>query len=633
MHTALHMTASPDLARELKRHFGFSSFRPNQEAILREVLAGRDVFAALPTGGGKSLCYQLPALLREGLTVVVSPLISLMKDQVDAARENGIPAVFLNSTLSAEESRERWRDLAGGRVKLLYVSPERLSIADFRRALGQFGLSMVAVDEAHCISEWGHEFRPDYRSLGLLRAEFPAVPIAAFTATATRQVQDDVVRQLGLRAPFIVRASFDRKEIFYRVLAKRGDGEEQVLRFVSARPGQPGIVYRGTRKAAEDTASFLSSRGISAVAYHAGMDDAERHARQEAFVRDRVTVIVATIAFGMGIDKSNVRWVVHGDLPRSVEGYYQETGRAARDGEDADTLLLYGPRDIAGIRWHIGKIESTEERARAEDRLREILRYVESSSCRRTLLLAHFGEPHPGNCGRCDVCAGEVVREDMSVEAQKVLSAAVRTGECFGAHHLADVLCGIATEKVLERGHNALPTFGAGRDHDRGWWLGLVRELDAGGYLVRGEGRTSGYRLSARGRMVLHGKERFLAAGRGDRSGAGASDARGAGGATTAGAAAELPGMDESPPMDRPGQEELFQCLKALRIRLARARDVPPYIIFSDKTLRAIARNRPTDPASFLRCPGVGERKLEAYGAAFIALVREFGETGECPGG
>jgi len=287
------MRTAAELIQELKRYFGFSSFRPNQEEIVREVLAGRDVFAALPTGGGKSLCYQLPALLRDGLTVVVSPLISLMKDQVDAARESGIPAEFLNSTLSAEESRDTWRGLSSGRVKLLYVSPERLSVPDFRRALGQFCMSFVAVDEAHCISEWGHEFRPDYRSLGLLRVEFPGVLIAAFTATATRKVQTDIVRLLGLRDPFAVRASFDRKEIFYRVNLKEGDGDSQILEFVSAQRGQPGIVYRGTHKAVERTAAFLSARGVSAVAYHAGLEDADRHARQEAFVWDEVTVVVA----------------------------------------------------------------------------------------------------------------------------------------------------------------------------------------------------------------------------------------------------------------------------------------------------------------------------------------------------
>jgi len=340
---------SPELTRALERHFGFPSFRANQEQIVRAILDGRDVFAALPTGGGKSLCYQLPALMRDGLSVVVSPLIALMKDQVDAARENGIPAAFLNSTLSADEAKAAWRSLAGGQTRLLYVSPERLSFPDFRASLKGFGLSRIAVDEAHCISEWGHEFRPDYRALGLLRSEFPDVPIAAFTATATRQVQDDIVRLLGLRGPFIVRASFDRPEIFYKVALKEASGDHQCLAFIRAHDGQPGIVYRSTRKAVETTTAYLAAHGVSAAAYHAGVDDENRRRRQEAFVRDEVTVVVATIAFGMGIDKSNVRWVVHCDLPRSLEGYYQETGRAARDGDPADTVLFYGQSDIASI--------------------------------------------------------------------------------------------------------------------------------------------------------------------------------------------------------------------------------------------------------------------------------------------
>ncbi|HEY9595220.1 MAG TPA: RecQ family ATP-dependent DNA helicase, partial [Spirochaetia bacterium] len=334
------MTRAPDLLDALKRHFGFTSFRPHQEEILGAILDGRDVFASLPTGGGKSLCYQLPAVMREGFTLVVSPLIALMKDQVDGAREDGIPAAYLNSTLSAEEAKATWRDLAAGRIRLLYASPERLAVPGFREALSRFGVSLIAVDEAHCISEWGHEFRPDYRNLGLLREELPAVPIAAFTATATPQVQADIIRLLALRTPFVVRASFDRPEIFYRVRHREGDGDRQILDFITAHRGEPGIVYRGTRKAVERTAAHLAAHGVDAVAYHAGLDDEVRRTRQEAFVRDETTVVVATIAFGMGIDKSNVRWVVHGDLPRSLEGYYQETGRAARDGEPADALLL-----------------------------------------------------------------------------------------------------------------------------------------------------------------------------------------------------------------------------------------------------------------------------------------------------
>jgi ATP-dependent DNA helicase RecQ len=597
------------LTRALKQHFGFSDFRPHQKDIIEAILRGRDVFAALPTGGGKSLCYQLPAVMRDGLTLVVSPLISLMKDQVDGAREGGIPAAFLNSTLSADESRDTWRALASGAVRLLYASPERLSIPAFRAALSRFGLGLIAVDEAHCISEWGHEFRPDYRSLGLLRTEFADVPIAAFTATATPQVQADIVRQLKLKDPFLVRASFDRPEIFYRVRAREGDGDSQLLEFIRHHSGEPGIVYRGTRKAVERTAHFLAEAGIDAAAYHAGLEDTIRRERQEAFDQDTVTVVVATIAFGMGIDKPNVRWVVHADLPRSVEGYYQETGRAARDGEPAEALLLYGPGDIASIRWHIERMEQDAERERAEARLREILRYAESPVCRRMQLLAHFAERHPGECARCDVCAGEVTREDLTEDARKILSAAVRTGERFGAHHLVDILTGSPTDKVLERGHNSLPTYGIGRDHDRDWWLALVRELDAAGCLVRGEGRTAGYSLSGKGRLLLQGKDSFL----GTRSS----------GKTAQAAAPKEAAATESAVLDGPAQEELFQVLRQVRKRIAEARRLPPYVIFSDKTLRAMARSRPTDAAGFLRCPGVGDAKLDAYGAVFLAAIRE----------
>ena len=596
------------LVRELKKHFGFDGFRPHQREIVEAILEGRDVFAALPTGGGKSLCYQLPGVLGKGLTLVVSPLISLMKDQVDAAREAGIPAAQLNSTLSADESKETWRALSAGSIRLLYASPERLSIPAFRAALSRFGLGLIAVDEAHCISEWGHEFRPDYRTLGLLREEFPSVPIAAFTATATPTVQEDIVRLLALKKPYLVRASFDRPEIFYRVRSREGDGDAQILAFIRRHEGEPGIVYRGTRKAVERTADFLSARGIDAVAYHAGLEDRLRRSRQEAFDLDKVTVVVATIAFGMGIDKPNVRWVVHADLPRSIEGYYQETGRAARDGENAEALLLYGPGDSASIRWHIARTENPEERERAEDRLREIVRYAESAVCRRTQLLAHFAEQHPGSCTRCDVCAGEVAQEDLTEAARKVLSAAVRTGERFGAHHLVDILTGNATDKVVERGHDSLPTFGIGRDHEKDWWLGLVRELDAAGCLVRGDGRTAGYSLSGRGRRLLQGKETFL----GTRSSGAEERER---------QQRELPQQDAP---DGPAQEGLFQVLRQLRKRCAEARNVPPYVVFSDKTLRAMARNRPVDPAGFLRCPGVGEAKLDAYGSLFLTAIREF---------
>jgi ATP-dependent DNA helicase RecQ len=586
----------------------------------------------MPTGGGKSLCYQLPALLDEGLSVVVSPLISLMKDQVDGARENGIAASCLNSSLPAEEAAKTRREISLGRMKLLYVSPERLSIPDFRQWLASFDLSLIAVDEAHCISEWGHEFRPDYRALGLLRDELPDVPIAAFTATATRQVQDDVVRLLGLRDPLIVRASFDRPEIFYRVVPKEGNADGQILDFIRHHSGQPGIVYRSTRKAVEKTASFLCDHGISAAAYHAGIDDEDRKRRQEAFVKDELLVIVATIAFGMGIDKSNVRWVLHGDLPRSIEGYYQETGRAARDGERADTALFFGPGDIASIRWHIGNIESPVERARAEASLRDILRYAESSACRRRQLLAHFGEEHPGGCGRCDVCTGELTLEDLTEAARKVLSAAVRTGERFGAHHLADIVVGNATDKVMERGHHMLPTFGIGKEHDTSWWLSLIRELAAGDYLLRGEGETAGFHLSIRGRLLLNGKESFLASRPVARAGHAKerpTRERTVRERATAGHAGITAPVDRTISSQRPDDDALFQRLKLVRLRIARAREVPPYVVFSDKTLRVLVKDRPTDPGALLRCHGVGEYKLEEYGEAFLKAIREFSATGD----
>jgi ATP-dependent DNA helicase RecQ len=493
-----------ELSAGLKTHFGFSTFRPHQHEIVSAILAGRDVFAALPTGGGKSLCYQLPAVLAGGLTIVVSPLISLMKDQVDAARENGIAAAFLNSSLPPEEARATWRDLAAGKIRLLYVAPERLAQPAFRAELhrlrgdqsdaegaasgaGGSPVSLFAVDEAHCISEWGHEFRPDYRSLGELRSEFPGVPIAAFTATATREVQRDVVRQLELAKPYEVRGSFDRAEISYAV-RRKDSVDRQILEFVKAHEGEPGIVYRVSRKAVDKTAANLASAGVRAVAYHAGLEDGERRDRQEAFVRDEVDVVVATIAFGMGIDKSNVRWIVHGDLPRSVEAYYQETGRAARDGLPAETVLFHGPGDERSIRYHIERMEVPEERERAEGRLREVRHFVDSGICRRKLLLAHFDEEHPGACGNCDVCTGDIAFADLTVEAQKLLSAAYRTGQRFGGHHLADVVTGNPTDRILELRHNSLPTFGVGADHDKRWWLDLLRDLEGGAARPRGRG-------------------------------------------------------------------------------------------------------------------------------------------------
>lgn len=588
----------------LKRYFGFAAFRPHQESIVRATVAGRDVFAALPTGGGKSLCYQLPAVALDRVTVVVSPLISLMKDQVDAARENGIGAAFLNSSLDRSEALEVWRQVEHGAIQLLYVSPERLAQQWFRSELSGVGVGRFAVDEAHCISEWGHEFRPEYRALGELRAAFPGVPIAAFTATATATVQRDVIEQLRLANPLVVRSSFDRREIFYAV-APKDRVEHQIAEFVQSRRGEPGIVYRSSRKATEHTADFLTAAGVPARSYHAGLTTAERARRQEAFVHDEIDVVVATIAFGMGIDKSNVRWIVHGDLPRSIEAYYQETGRAARDGEAAKALLLYGPGDIAKIRYHIDRLHTAVERERAEAQLREVLRYADSRVCRRKLLLAHFGEEHPGVCDNCDVCTGEVALEDLTVAAQKVLSAAYRTGQRFGSHHLADVVCGNATERVTVMGHDTLPTFGVGADADRSWWLSLLRDMESSGLLVRDGGARSGLTITGRGRAVLAGDEDFFAARRAQRR------KRDTGLRTPT---ADAPGMDAT-------EQALFERLRSLRLRIAREHGVPPYVVFSDRTLREMAQQRPVTERQMLACHGVGERKLQQYGALFLPLI------------
>lgn len=619
----------PDLKKILKKQFGFSEYRPHQREIIEAFHTSRDVFAALPTGGGKSLCFKLPAVAGHGLTLVVSPLIALMKDQVDASRLEGVPAAFINSTLDADTVRRTYRDLATGEVKLLYVSPERLALEGFRASLPDFNLQRIAIDEAHCISEWGHEFRPDYRALGTLREQFPDVPIAAFTATATKAVQDDIISQLGLDNPLVVRGSFDRKEIFYRVEPKRSV-DSQIAAFIGRHPGEPGIVYRATRKSTEQTAQALAAQGIRAKAYHAGLSQEERRVRQEEFVRDSTPVIVATIAFGMGIDKSNVRWVVHGDLPKSIEGYYQQTGRAARDGEPAETVLFYSSQDISILRRHIDNTVDPTERERAEARLSEVLRYVESGVCRRQQLLAHFDEQHPGNCDACDVCTGEVETRDATVDAQKFLSAAVRTGQRFGAHHLADIVAGVATDRVLERGHSELPTFGVGSDRPKQYWLSLARDLEAGGLLRRGSERASGFRVTEQGRKVLSGKATFASrstqgAGRHSvsRSGSDAGLPGTADGGTAPARRALSRALPDADSLEG-GEEALFQRLRRVRVSIAREREIPPYMVFSDKSLKTMVRNRPVDRAGLLRCHGVGEQKFEAFGDAFLREIREF---------
>ncbi len=591
-----------ELNKALAEIFGFAGFRPHQEEIVSAVLAGRDVFAVMPTGGGKSLCYQLPACLKGGVAVVVSPLISLMKDQVDAANSNGIGAASLNSSLTEEEKRETYSAVRRGRVRLLYISPERFNSPGFIDYLKSLSPSFFAVDEAHCISEWGHDFRPDDLSLSAIVREFPASPVAAFTATATPKVAADIVARLGLREPHLTRASFNRPNLVYRVVPK-DDLDKQLLAFLRERGDDAGIVYRTTRKSVEATAAMLAAKGIDARPYHAGLSDEDRKRAQEVFRRDGCQVMVATIAFGMGIDKPNVRFVVHADLPKNLEGYYQETGRAGRDGEPAQCLLFHGAGDIAQlIRFTAGIVDPAARRV-AEDQLNRMAAFARTDVCRRAALLAYFGEEYPEpNCGGCDVCLGEVEREDATESARKALSAMARTGGRFGAMHLADILVGADTEKIRQYGHDRLPTHGVGKDRDKSYWRRVVEALVAKGLAEVGDAKYPTPVATEAGWRLMKGEGTFEILKTVERKSAPRKSASAA----------------------LPFSKDLFALLRRERARLAEEGRVPPYMIFADKTLQDMARLYPESPEEMLGVSGVGQHKLRAYGEAFLGVLREY---------
>ncbi|MBI2264691.1 MAG: DNA helicase RecQ [Armatimonadetes bacterium] len=580
--------------------FGFQSFRPNQELIIRNILDRRDVFAVMPTGGGKSLCYQLPATVMEGTAIVISPLISLMKDQVDAARENGISAAFLNSSLAPDEMSEVHRRLRVGALSLLYVAPERFVMPAFLESLKSIPISLFAIDEAHCISEWGHDFRPDYLGLSVIPESFPGVPVAAFTATATQKVQEDIIRKIGLRDPHIVRASFNRPNLFYQV-KKKSRLESQILEFLKGRTGESGIIYRTTRDSVMETSDFLSSNGIKALPYHAGLGPDERRRNQEAFIKDRVTIIVATIAFGMGIDKSDVRFIIHADLPKNTENYYQETGRAGRDGEPAHCLLLFSRGDIPKVRYFIDEIEDEAERAVALEKMYQMIGYASHNVCRRKQLLGFFGEVYAReNCGACDVCTDKVERIDVTTDAQILMSAMARTHQRFGAGHVIDVVTGAETKRMRELQHDRIKTYGAGKHRDKKYWRFLADELLAQD-LIREDGdRYPVLKLTQRGSSVLFNGDRVTALKR-----------------------------EEIKVKDRhvegsalgPYDEGLFERLRVLRKGIAEQHKVPPYIIFSDKTLHEMCRHYPVTRAAMKAISGVGDFKLELYGETFAAEI------------
>ncbi len=590
----------------LKHYFGYDAFRPLQQAIVEDVLAGRDVFAVLPTGGGKSLCYQLPAVMRPGLTVVVSPLIALMKDQVDGLRAAGLAATFLNSSLDSGELRRRVEGLRRGDYSLLYLAPERLALPGVRDDLATWKVARFAVDEAHCISEWGHDFRPEYRRLADLRHTFPEVSLLAFTATATARVREDIVTLLGLREPRCYAASFNRPNLTYRV-APKGETYRALLGFVRARSRESGIVYAASRRAVDELARKLSADGMSALPYHAGLSPAERSENQERFVRDDVRVICATVAFGMGIDKPNVRYVVHYDLPKNLEGYYQETGRAGRDGVPADCLLFFSPGDAAKQRVFIEEKSDETERAHALAQLRRMIDYADRADCRRRALLGYFGETFAGSCGACDNCLEPRARVEATVFAHKFLSCVVRIrrgGFSVGLHHVVDVLLGRETENVRRWEHDLLTTFGIGKELPRERWLAIGRELARGGLLRQTPGLRSVLELTDEGRTVLAERRSVQLA-------VSAAPARPTPSARRA--AARTAGG---------GDVDMFEALRALRKRIADERDVPAYVIFPDVTLRAMARDLPRNATELRAIPGVGDKKLVAFGDLFLAEIR-----------
>ena len=593
----------------LKTVFGFETFRPNQEFIVKSILNKRDVFAVMPTGGGKSLCYQLPAKMMHGTAVVISPLISLMKDQVDTASENGISAAFMNSSLSTTEIAEIYRMLKYNRINLLYIAPERFAMPHFLETLKTVSLSLFAIDEAHCISEWGHDFRPDYLSLSIIPQMFPDIPVAAFTATATRRVQEDIIGKIGLRSPLIVRASFDRPNLFYRVERKE-NVDFQLLEFLKEHPGEPGIIYRTTRDSVMDTADFLVSRGIRALPYHAGLTTEDRSRNQDSFNRDEISVIVATIAFGMGIDKSNIRFVIHADLPKNIEGYYQETGRAGRDGEPAHCLLFFGRGDIPKIRYFIDQIPDEKERTIAIEKLNQAVGFAIHNVCRRRQLLNFFGEDYPSdNCGACDICSGGVERIDITVEAQIIMSAMSRTQQRFGTGHIIDVVTGAKTKRIRELQHDKIKTYGAGRHRDKNFWRSIVDELLAQG-LVRQDGdRYPVLKLTQKGSDVLYGSDQVSALKRASIR----PDLR------DTKKKQQMKG-DESGHCD----EDLFERLRRVRKNIAGEQQVPPYVIFSDKTLREMCRHYPASLLDMRKISGVGDAKLDRYGEFFLGEIQDY---------